>query len=256
MARTARIQSESQIYHVMLRGINKQSIFNEPEDYHKLLQILEYCVEKSGIEVYAYCLMHNHIHLLLKEGNEPLGITFRRFGSKYVYWYNNKYGRIGHLFQDRYKSEPVEDDSYFLTVLRYIHMNPVKAGITISPEEYPYSSYANYFHPDNWINSKKVLTMISQKQFLEYHQLKNNDICLDMIENTAHVTEEQSKVLFLNITHCDSDEEFKLLNKKQKDNYIEKMKRQGIPLRQIAKLTGESYYYIQKIQSIKEPSPD
>ena len=100
MPRNARIKSQTQVYHVMLRGINKQNIFEESEDYEKMLQLLQYCIEKSGMELYAYCLMTNHIHLLLKEGNEPLAITFRRLGSKFVYWYNAKYERTGHLFQD------------------------------------------------------------------------------------------------------------------------------------------------------------
>ena len=74
--------------------------------------------------------MSNHIHLLLKEGEEDLGTLFKRIGASYVYWYNWKYNRTGHLFQDHFKSEPVEDDTYLLTVLRYIHQNPLKAGIT------------------------------------------------------------------------------------------------------------------------------
>ena len=88
--------------------------------------------------------MNNHIHLLIKEGQEELGTVFRRIGAKYVYWYNRKYSRRGHLFQDRYKSEVVEDDGYLLTVLRYIHQNPLKAGIVKNIEQYPWSSYQDY----------------------------------------------------------------------------------------------------------------
>jgi REP element-mobilizing transposase RayT len=82
-------------------------------------------------QICAYCLMKNHVHLLIRIGQEDLQHFMRKVGAKYVYWYNWKYDRVGGLFQDRYKSEPVEDDGYFLTVLRYIHQNPVKAGRSI-----------------------------------------------------------------------------------------------------------------------------
>ena len=113
----------------MLRGINQQDIFEDEDDYLRFLAIIRECKDISKFELYAYCLMTNHVHLLLKTGEEPLELIFKRIGSRYVYWYNLKYQRIGHLFQDRYKSEAVEDDAYFLTVLRYIMQNPMKAGM-------------------------------------------------------------------------------------------------------------------------------
>lgn len=113
MARRARRKSRTGIYHVISRGIDRQIIFEDNEDYRRLLDTLKECQEKSGCEIYAYCLMGNHIHLLLKENKEDLGIMFRRLGASYVYWYNKKYKRRGYLFQGRYKSEAVESDSYF-----------------------------------------------------------------------------------------------------------------------------------------------
>ena len=103
--------SDSCIYHVMLRGINRQDIFEDEEDFLRFLAVLKECKEISGYELYAYCLMANHIHLLIRTGKEPLDLIFKRLGSRFVYWYNLKYRRTGHLFQDRYRSEPVEDDS-------------------------------------------------------------------------------------------------------------------------------------------------
>ena len=131
MPRKARAKSKTGIYHIILRGINRQKIFNDNEDKKRLLETLLRYKEKSKYQIYAYCLMDNHIHLLLKEGEEPLAQIMRRIGGSYVYWYNHKYERVGNLFQDRFKSEVVEDDTYFLTVLRYIHQNPAKAGIDV-----------------------------------------------------------------------------------------------------------------------------
>jgi len=125
MPRQARQKSESGIYHIMLRGINQQIIFEDEEDSEKFIETLKTYKAISGYKIFAYCLMGNHCHLLLKVEKEDLVLIFKRIAGSYVYWYNWKYYRRGHLFQDRFKSEPVEDDVYFLTVLRYIHQNPV-----------------------------------------------------------------------------------------------------------------------------------
>lgn len=114
MPREARVTSESGRYHIMLRGINKQNIFESDEDKEKYISILREYKERCGFELYGFCLMSNHIHLLIKTGEEPLESIFKKIGSKYVYWYNLKYDRCGHLFQDRFKSEPVDSDKYFL----------------------------------------------------------------------------------------------------------------------------------------------
>ena len=88
MPRTARKKSESGIYHVMLRGINKQTIFEDEEDYEKFKQVLKESKDISEFQLYGYCLMGNHIHLLMKVEKEPLEVVFRRIGAPYVYWYN------------------------------------------------------------------------------------------------------------------------------------------------------------------------
>ena len=142
MPRTARKKSNTGIYHVMLSGINQQRIFEDDEDNEKFLLTLSDCKKAGGFELYGYCLMGNHVHLLIKVAKEELEQIFRRIEARYVYWYNWKYKRSGHLFQDRYKSEPVEDDRYFVSVLRYIHQNPVKAKLCKKPEEYKWSSYS------------------------------------------------------------------------------------------------------------------
>ena len=160
MPRQARRKSESGIYHIMLRGINQQQIFEDREDYEKFLQILKDCKAVSEYKLFAYCLMGNHIHLLIQEDKEPIEQVIKRLATRFVYWYNIKYQRVGHLFQDRFKSEPVEDDAYFMTVIRYIHQNPVKAGLCKNVREYEYSSYKNFFDKSNLIDKNFVLGII------------------------------------------------------------------------------------------------
>jgi len=129
MPRHARQRSETGIYHIILRGINKQIIFEDNEDKERLLDTLKRYKPVSNYELYGYCFMDNHIHILIKETTEPISMVVKRISGSYVAWFNWKYGRCGHLFQERFKSEAVENDAYFLTVLRYIHQNPVKAGL-------------------------------------------------------------------------------------------------------------------------------
>ena len=135
----------------------------------------------SGYQLFAYCLMSNHIHILLQVGKEDLDIILKRIAGSYVYWYNWKYYRKGHLFQDRFRSEPIDDFDYFLTVLRYIHQNPIKAGIVIKISEYKYSSYHEYEQNDKGYTDKTfVLNLIEHNALMEYLNEKNEDKCLDV----------------------------------------------------------------------------
>lgn len=153
MARATRIVSKSDIYHVILRGVNKQRIFEQPEDYDAMKRILTYVQTQDSGKIptaepnfflYAYCLMDNHIHLLIQPNSRELGWIMKRIMATYAIYFNNTYERLGHLYQDRYKSEPVEDSDYFFTLLEYIHMNPVKKGLCERPSQYPYSSYGEW----------------------------------------------------------------------------------------------------------------
>ncbi|SCL85570.1 MULTISPECIES: transposase [Tissierellales] len=162
-AKKSKKKSSTEIYHAMLRGINGQIIFQDNEDYEKLVQTIREYKEVCGYEIYAYCLMDNYIHLLIKEEKEELGIVFRRIGTKYVYWYNCKYERSGHLFQDRYKSEVVENDKYFLTVLRYIYQNPVKVGIENDIAKYPWSSYNEYLGKKGICDTKFAFYIVQSR---------------------------------------------------------------------------------------------
>ena len=103
MARKPRKKSLSGIYHVMLRGINKQTVFEDKTDRYRFMQTLVYVKQKSGLLLYGYCLMDNHVHLLIEEREESISKAIQRLSSSYVLWYNRKYERSGHLFQGRFR---------------------------------------------------------------------------------------------------------------------------------------------------------
>ncbi len=128
MPRQARKSSSTGIYHVMLRGINRQDLFEDDDDYLQFLRslhLLVECYDERGYRIpsfchfYAYCLMPNHVHLLIQEKTAAIGDIVKRITVSYAYHFNKKYQRNGHLFQDRFRSEPVDDISYFKTLLRY-----------------------------------------------------------------------------------------------------------------------------------------
>jgi REP element-mobilizing transposase RayT len=146
MPRGAREKSSSGIYHIMLRGINKQVIFNDEEDFSRFIYYLGRYKKESDYKIYSYCLMNNHIHLILKENSVELESILKRIAGSYAQWYNRKYSRVGHLFQDRFKSKAVEDERYLFAAMRYIHMNPVKDNISKSMENYVWSSYSDYLY--------------------------------------------------------------------------------------------------------------
>lgn len=247
MSRQARKKSESGIYHAMLRGINQQQIFEDAEDYEKFLQILKECKAISGYKLFAYCLMGNHIHLLIKPEEEPLEQVFKRIGSRFVYWYNIKYQRKGHLFQDRFKSEPVETDKYFLIALRYIHQNPVKAGMCKKVDAYEYSSYTEYLKKSNLIDSKFVFQLLSEEQFVEFHDEIETIKCMDIEDSVRiRVTDEQAKKIMKKIAGCDTVARYQELGENLKERYIKKLYEKGLSIRQISRLTGVSKGLVEK----------
>ena len=158
MPRQSREKSKTGIYHVMMRGIDKRNIFAKDDDYETFLRCVGRAREKSSFALYAYCLMTNHVHLLIKEGDEEIGDSIRRINVGYAQIHNNIYGRTGHLFQNRFLSQPVNNDPYLLVVLRYIHQNPVKAGVASEISDYKWSSYHDYLaQRDNLTDTEVVL---------------------------------------------------------------------------------------------------
>ena len=235
-----RKQSSTGIYQVMLRGVNRQQIFLDKEDCTYFLESLYVCKQISRFKLYAYCLMGNHVHLLINAKEEPVDMIMRRLGSKYVYWYNSKYERIGHLFQNRFKSEPVETDTYFLTVLRYIHMNPVKAGIVSEPGEYVWSSYREYFEGGQLIDTKLVMSMLDAEEYVRWHHEPNDDACMDVDDDRGRqaVSDADVMELLTKLTGCHDAAGFVRLPEYQQMLCAKELQAAGASIRQIGRLTG------------------
>ena len=247
MPRIPRQKSESGIYHIMLRGINQQVIFEDEEDYYKFVETLENYKAVSGYKIFAYCLMSNHIHILIKVEKEELDLIMKRIAGRYVYWYNWKYYRKGHLFQDRFRSEPIEDNSYFLTVLRYIHQNPVKAGIVKSIDDYRFSSYNDYIEEDSSVvDYNFALSLMNKEEFIIFNNEQSSDVCLDINPTEFRINDSDARNIIKKVSKCENATEFQSLSQDKRYKYIRKLKEKGLSIRQISRLTGISFAIVRK----------
>ena len=257
MTRRARVKSKNGIYHIMLRGANRQEIFHDSEDCIKFLNVLEKYKRKSEIKVYAWCLMNNHVHLLLKEGNEPISITMKRIGVSFVWYYNSKYSTTGHLFQDRFRSENVDTHKYLLTVIRYIHQNPVKAEMVNSADDWRWSSCRGYYgkplHPTNLLDADFVFRLIStdlstaKARFHIFNERKNDDQCLDVRANARRLSDEEARQKIKQLLGTLEIAQVKSLPRSKRNEILRKVKViEGLSQRQAARILGVSPLLIGK----------
>jgi REP element-mobilizing transposase RayT len=150
------------IYHVIARGNNKEYIFKESIDKGYFIKLLKENMEGMSYRIYGYVLTDNHYHLILQVFNKKLQEIMHQINNKYSKYFNFKYKRVGHVFQGRYKAILVQDERYLLSVLRYVHQNPIKAGMCKNIEEYKWCSDAFYrTNNNNFINIDTVLDMLS-----------------------------------------------------------------------------------------------
>jgi putative transposase len=169
MPRGARLDAPGSLHHVMIRGIEKGVIFTDEADRTAWMQRMGKLAKDSGTVIYAYALMTNHIHILLKSGDSGLSSFMRRLLSGYAQYYNRRHQRVGHLFQNRYKSIICEEESYFGKLVAYINLNPLKAGFAESLDDlakYPWSAHAVMMKRINheWLDRDYVLRFFGKTE--------------------------------------------------------------------------------------------
>ena len=252
MPRTARKISKTRIYHIMIRGINRQNIFMDDEDKIMFLEKLKTIKQRSRCLIYAYCLMNNHVHLLLAETDEAIGSIMKRLGSAYAFWYNQKYDRVGHLFQDRYRSEPVDSEAYLMAALRYIHQNPVKAKISSNCLNFRWSSYRDYIGgvriTNTMVDIERGLELSGGiKKFSEFHEEESND-CLMEIDDIVKTSDSHIEQLLKRVLLDKKVNGLSELTIQERDATLRMLKNlPGVSLRQIAFITGVNRNTIQRL---------
>ena len=214
MPRTARKKSSLCINHVILRGVNQQIIFEDDYDYLQFVSIFKYYKKPCCFKLYAYCL----------------DVIMKKIEVKFVKWYNQKYQRTGYLFQDRYKSEPVNNMKYFLTVFRYIHQNPLHAGMETAIGTYPWSSYRDYRTSDS---------SFIHNDCIDYLQTTSGEKCMEYF-SVPRLSDTDALKIIQQKTSCTSPSEFQRLDLLTRNSYLKTLQHSGISVRQLSRLTGIS----------------
>lgn len=247
MSRPARILSQSGLYHILFRGINRQNLFEEEKDYEKMLEIIKEVKEEKGFRIHGYCLMTNHVHLFICEKETgDIKKIMHKILTKYVGWYNYKYSRSGTLIGNRYKSEPIEDESYYLNLLRYIHQNPIKSGISQNMEDYKWSSYSEYIKKSakEIVDTEVFLLMFSEEEkraielFKEFHE--ENETLDFYISETKKLTDEQLKRKIKKFLGDIEIKEIGNMSRNDRNMILMKLRENGFTIGQLERITGIS----------------
>lgn len=239
MGRQARQLSESGFYHILLRGINRQHIFEEESDYTYFLKGLHNLKTDLAFAVYAYCLMSNHVHLLLREKQAgDISLIMKRLLTKYAMYFNRKYQRNGALIANRYKSVPVEVDEYFIPLLRYIHQNPLKAGLVDKLETYPFSSYREYLSGGELTDTAFAFELIGREEWIGLHQVLT--VGEFDISGKLSINDGEIRRRIMNFTNGREPHEIGSWTKAERDSMLRELKQAGLSIRQIERATGIS----------------
>jgi REP-associated tyrosine transposase len=159
MPRPLRHSREGTIYHVIMRGNNRRALFHSTGEYYRFCQLMEEGINHFGHSLIAFCLMTNHVHLAVQVGEAPLSKIYHDLSFRYAQFYHHAHDSCGHVFQGRFKSIPVKNSAHLATLIRYIHLNPVKAGIVELPQQYRWSSHKAYLGEEEipWLSPKTGL---------------------------------------------------------------------------------------------------
>jgi len=178
MGRLARSINKSGFFHVMSQGLDKSYIFKEEQEKEKYLSLLKRYYKKYHVKLISYCIMNNHVHLLFYT-NDILEVSkyMKAVNTVYGKYYNKKYERIGFVYRNRFKSQYINNERYLLYCIKYIHMNPVKAGMVIDESEYKYSSYNDYINKNGFVDDEVIKMVFNNYDYLHtFRQIEDKEI--------------------------------------------------------------------------------
>ena len=235
MSTAPRKRSEGDVYHVVVRGVGQQIIFEDDADRNWFMTALRDKAEELGVQIWAWCLMSNHVHLVMKAPLEDVVVFMRQLQSRYALYFNRRHERAGTLFQGRFTSVPIENDEQLITAIRYLHLNPVKAGDALDSPWTSYNAYAEgrmtgdgaalvlevFGGVDNFKRSHADNAAVVEPK-LPRHRLNEND-ALALAQTTVAPL---------------SLHDVKSLPKDERNAHIRALKAAGLSVRQIARFTG------------------
>ena len=258
MPRKPREYGISNVYHIVLRGNDRQDIFYDEQDRYIFLDRLKENKQKFDYSIYAYCLMDNHVHMIIKVKDEFLSKSMQVLETRYSTYFNKKLNRSGHLFENRFFSKKVESLNYFLLVCKYVHRNPEKAGMERT-ENYKWSSFKDYINEKDETNKNKIIDRgvllhyfnDNLKEFKKYTLLNDDK---EQMNNYAEfelknkLNEEELANIIKVKFGLKNASDVSLLNKEEMDKIIINLKEvQGTSIAQISRVIKVTPYYIKKI---------
>lgn len=244
-----RRQSEADLYHVVTRGVAKQLIFEDDDDRRLYLACLKRASASHGTGILAWCLMDNHTHLLIRAPLQDLSAFMRELNSSYAAIFNERHGRVGHLFQGRFKSEPIETDEQLLATVRYIHQNPMTAGMAASCD-YRWSSYRSYISGKGATKTDFVLGLFdSVEDFAAFnHAPGKAGGFLEAEWAESRLPAEEALALGSAVVAPLRLQDVRSLGERDRREALRRLKSAGLTTRQIERLTGVSRTTISRTQ--------
>ena len=242
MPRIARVFGESGYMHVYTRGNGKQILFEDRADYICYLQLLKKYSSETGVAICCFCLMENHVHLLVYDPEKDLSKLMRKLSSAYSGYFNWKYHRTGHLFEGRFNSIPIESREYLVRVFRYILNNPKKSNICRA-EEYPWSSYSRYGYSDSFVDTSVFQELIGDRDDYETFMLTEDEDCPELEGYTRD--DIWAKAILRDVLRVKSGTELQHYDAKARNDALRLLKSRGLTIRQIERLTGINQSAIQ-----------
>ena len=222
--------------HIIIRGINRENLFYDEEDYLRFVSTLTRFQRETGSELAAWCLMSNHVHLLMFVEDGSHAVMIKKLLVSYAAYYNKKYDRVGHVFQDRFRSEAINDEGYLLTVARYIYRNPQKAGICPA-RTYPYT----YIQTDGILSGY----FAAPEALFAYLETENADRCMEYDSSGAY-SDSEALELLCEMNGSRNPQSVQSLEKAKRDELLRRLKEKGLTVRQISRLTGVNRNTVQR----------
>ena len=242
--KSPRAQSESDIYHIVARGTGKQLIFEDDADHLEYLSLMSASLTKEGVELYAWCLMGNHIHLLLHAPIERISNCMKNLLGSYARYFNERHGRVGHLFQERFRSVPVDSDEQLIETLLYIHLNPCKAYLGSYPS-YAWSSYCEYLDTPRYCTTDFIMSLFDGID--DYVASHKNALTAYLEQEEQELIQPRHVIPDIMVVQAAEEALFpvapssvKSFSRDHRDELLRKLKTIGLSLRQIERVTGIS----------------
>lgn len=237
-----RIESKIGCYHVIQRGVAKQILFEDERDYRCYYERMRECVRTFGCEIVAYCLMNNHVHLLIRSSDSAeVSRMMQKLGTGYAKYFNTKYDRSGHVFQGRFHSISIQSEQQLLACVRYIHNNPVKAKYCKAHKDYEWSSYREYIGKSDVVKVKWLLKIVGGiDEFMKLGRQRDN-YKVGLLESTDAIMARGQEIINEQLGYkYDNGFIVNQLSKPVRDGIIYELQRSGMTRKQIELLTGVS----------------